>query len=146
MEKIEVSVNRTFGVSSEKVFDAWIIPDSLGHWMFGPEVRQEEIIALETEARLNGAYTFAVRRGEDVIVHVGKYLEYDSPGKLVFTWGVKGESDEESIVTVQLHEGNGGCELSLIHEMDARWQAYQEKTRQSWDYMLGKLEELLVRS
>jgi hypothetical protein len=56
-------VTRQFNASAERVFDAWLSPDLIGRWMFGPNVRDEEVVRILVDARVGGAFSFIVRRG-----------------------------------------------------------------------------------
>ncbi|HEX6930173.1 MAG TPA: SRPBCC family protein, partial [Gammaproteobacteria bacterium] len=110
---IEVRVTQNFNASPEQVFDAWLDPAMLERWMFGPDVRDEEIVRLSLDARAGGRFSFIVRRDGDEIDHVGEYLEIDRPRRLVFTWGIAGVSVDESRVTIDITPRDGGSELSL---------------------------------
>lgn len=140
----QVTVIKEFDVTPEKVFDAWLNPEMLGKWMFGPEVRDEEIIKLETNPKKGGRYSFVVRRDDDIINHLGKYLEVDRPHRLVFTWGIESESEDESVVTVEIETTGKGCQLSLTHELDPKWADYADRTEEGWRFMLGELKEILT--
>ena len=79
-----VRVNRRFNASSQRVFDAWLDPNMLSRWMFGPSVRDEEIVSLSLDPRPGGAFSFVVRRDGREINHVGEYLEIAArlPGRI----------------------------------------------------------------
>jgi len=77
--QIKITVTKNFNVPAKKVFDAWLDTDFLSKWMFGPDVRDEEIIKLETNPEKYGTFSFMVRRGDDVLNHLGTYLEVDRP-------------------------------------------------------------------
>ena len=85
-----VTVRRRFSASAEQVFDAWLDPAMIGQWMFGPKLRDEEIVSLKVDAQVGGRFSFVVRREGKELDHVGKYLEIDRPRRLVFTWGDRG--------------------------------------------------------
>lgn len=140
---VEVRVTQAFDASPERVFDAWLDPAMLGRWMFGPRVREEEIVRLTLDADVGGRFSFVVRRGEEVIDHVGEYLEIDRPRRLVFTWGIAGVSVDESRVTINISPRDRGCELALTHELDADWADYADRTREGWSMMVAMLGKLL---
>ncbi len=142
---IQVRLTRHFPASPERVFDAWLDPASLGRWMFGPDVRDEEIVRIELDARPGGRFSFFVRRKGLEIDHVGQYVEIDRPRRLVFTWGIRGESDDiPSRVAVDVAPTPGGCELTLTHDMAPEWAAYADRTRSGWTTILAALEKALV--
>lgn len=82
---VNMTVSHAFDTSAERVFDAWLDPEMIGRFMFGPALREETIIHLNLDARVGGAFSFKVRRGDQDIDHVGHYREIDRPRRLVFT-------------------------------------------------------------
>ncbi len=136
-----VRVFRSFAAPAEWVFDAWLDPTSIGKWMFGQAVRDEEVLHLKIEPRVGGAFSFLVRRQGTVIDHVGTYREIDRPRRLVFTWGIAGESSDESVVTIEVRPTGTGCELHLTHELDPKWADYVSRTEAGWTKMLNTLAE-----
>src|SRR5690606_856869 len=118
-------------------------PALLGRWMFGPNVRDEEIVRLALDARVGGRFSFVVRRDGEIIDHVGKYLEIERPRRLVFTWGITGVSVDESRVVIEIHPRDDGCEFTLLHELDPDWADYAERTQAGWTHMLDALAKLL---
>lgn len=139
----KIKVTKTFGAPAEKIFDAWIDPEMIGQWMFGPELREEEVVRLETDPEEGGTFSFVVRRDGEELNHLGRYLELDRPRRLVFTWGIESESEEESVVTIEITPAEGGCRLTLTHTLDPKWAEYADRTRESWSYMLDKLSEII---
>src|SRR5262247_4944866 len=137
---VKVRVSRRFSVSPERVFDACLDPEMIGKWMFGPALREEEVLRIVADARVGGSFSFLVRRRGEEIDHVGKYREIDRPRRLVFTWGIAGESDDESLVIIEIVPRETGSELSLTHEMDAKWADYASRTEAGWSKMLDMLE------
>ncbi len=144
-QSVQVRVTRQFNASPERVFDAWLTPEMVGQWMAGPGVREEEVLRLAIDARVGGKFSFFVRRAGEEIDHVGTYLEIDRPRRLVFTWHIEKEEDELSRVTVEIAPRDSGCELTLTHEMDAKWAEYASRTENGWATMIGVLDRFLAR-
>ena len=140
---VKVSVSRHFDASPERVFDAWLDPEMIGKWMFGPALREEEVLRIVADGRVGGAFSFLVRRQGQEIEHVGKYREIDRPRRLIFTWGVAGESEDESLVIIEIVPQGTGAELTLTHEMDAKWADYASRTEAGWAKMLEALAATL---
>lgn len=138
-----VRVTHSFSVAAERVFDAWLKPDMVGLWMFGPRLRDEEVIHLKTDPRVGREFSFLVKRQGTPIDHVGTYREIERPRRLVFTWGIAGssveESAEESVVEVEIVTTSEGCNLTLTHRMDPKWAEYADRTRTGWTTMLHAL-------
>ncbi|WP_426753008.1 SRPBCC family protein [Myxococcus sp. Y35] len=144
-QNVQVRVTRQFNASPERVFDAWLTPETVGQWMLGSNVRDEEVLRVAIDARVGGKFSFFVRRGGVEIDHVGTYLEIDRPRRLVFTWHVDTEADELSRVTVEVTPRDTGCELTLTHEMDAKWADYASRTEKGWATMIDVLAPILER-
>ena len=140
---VSIRVTRRYAASAERVFDAWLDPATIGRWMFGPAVRDEEVLHLRVDARVGGGFSFLVRRDGQEIDHVGTYREIDRPRRLVFTWGIAGESRDESQVTIDIAPLESGCELTLTHEMDPRWAEYAARTEAGWTRMMEALGRAL---
>ena len=141
-EAREARVVRRFDARRERVYDAWLDPAMLGHWMFGPEVRAEEIVRLVVHAHVGGAFSFVVRRGGTEVEHVGEYLALDRPRRLAFTWTVAGEQ-ASSRVLVELAEVHGATEITLVHELAPEWEGFAERAAAAWGVMLDALAQAL---
>lgn len=142
---VEVRVTRYFEASPERVFDAWLVPRSLGQWMFGPRVRDENVVRLDVDPRVGGNFSLKVERNGELIDHVGRYLEIQRPRRLVFTWAVKDDSDDApSEVHIDIEASGSGCVLTLAHRMDAKWSDYADRTRDAWTTMLDALANLFA--
>ena len=138
-EPIKAVVTKRFAASAGRVFDAWLDPDWLGRWMFGPNVRDERIVRLGTEPRVGGKFSFVVDRAGTEIDHVGEYLALDRPRLLVFTWATRDTLPETSRVIVEITPLEDGCELTVTHVMAPSWAAYAERAAGAWRKMLDVL-------
>ncbi|WP_141324021.1 SRPBCC domain-containing protein [Myxococcus sp. AB025B] len=147
---VQVQLTRFFPASAERVFDAWLSPETLGRWMWGPGVRDEEVVHLRVDARVGGGFSFLVRRQGQDIDHIGTYLEMARPQRLVFTWAIREETmSEENIsrVTLDFRPRDSGCELTLTHVMSDTWAEYADRTQAGWATMLTTLaRELTVEA
>jgi uncharacterized protein YndB with AHSA1/START domain len=133
---------QTFAATPERVYAAILDPAFIARFMFGPQLREEEILHLRNEPRVGGAFSYKVRRGGEEIDHVGAFLELDPPRRIVFTWAIAPETDG-STVTIDIAPTPGGCTLTLAHEMAPQWAAYIDRSRAGWEKMLGVLATLL---
>lgn len=141
---VQARVTQHFTVPAEQVFDAWLDPALIGLWMFGPALREEEVVRLTVDAQVGGAFSFVVRRQGQEIDHIGEYLELDRPRRIVFTWGVRGHSDDESRVTIDITPLAQGCELTLTHEISPKWADFVERSRTGWAKMVSVLADQLA--
>ena len=144
-EPVTVRVSRRFDAPPYRVFDAWLDPRAISRWMFGPTIRDEEIVRISLDPRLGGAVSFVVRRQGEEIDHVGEYLEIKRPQRLVFTWGTADTLPDTSRVTVEVAPQASGSELTLTHEMDPKWADYTSRIEASWTKMLASLDTSLVK-
>ena len=144
--KVQVRVKRRFEATAERVFDACLDPQLIGQWMFGKALREQEVLRIALDARVGGEFSFLVRRDGQEIDHVGHYLAIERPKRLAFTWGVAGESTDESRVTIDIAPDGPGCQLTLTHDMDAKWAQYAERTQSGWSRMLDVLATTLDRA
>ena len=142
---IEVRVTRYFEAAPERVFDAWLVPRVLGQWMFGPRVRDENVVRLDVDPRVGGSFSLKVERNGELIDHVGQYLQIERPQRLAFTWAIKDDSgDTPSEVHIEITATGSGCVLTLTHRMDAKWSEYADRTRDAWTTMLDALAGLFT--
>lgn len=147
---VAVHATRRFDASAGRVFDAWLEPAMLGRWMFGPDVRDEEIVRLDADARIGGSFSFVVLRDGAQIDHIGEYLQIERPHRLVFTWaavdeGASSDAVETSRVNIAIMPRADGCELAQTHEMDLKWADYAALTQAGWSTMLEALARHLSR-
>jgi uncharacterized protein YndB with AHSA1/START domain len=138
----EVKVSSQIKAKTEEVFNAWIDPSMITQWMFGPNVRKENLIKIETHPIEGGCFSFMVEREGHIINHVGQYLEVSPYNRLVFTWGIESESESESTVQVDISPTGEGCLLQVTHQLNAKWDAYRNLTQQGWSFMLDKLQAI----
>ena len=137
-------VTRHINSTPERVFDAWLDPEILGQWMFGPNVREEQVLHLNVIPTVGGSYSFLVRRGDAEIDHIGEYLEIDRPRRLVFTWGVRqDEGTEFSRMIVEVAPSEGGTELRIAQEMTPKWADFIERSQGAWQRMANALSRVL---
>jgi uncharacterized protein YndB with AHSA1/START domain len=135
-------VEQAFPVASDRLFDAWVDPAMLGRWMFGPDVRDEQILHLENDARVGGRFSFLVQRGDEKIEHVGEYLRLDRPMALTFTWAIAGEP-HDSRVNVTIEAAPDGSVLALTHTLAPGWEEHLEQVEAAWRKMFAALDRAL---
>lgn len=141
----QAQVTRSFAVNAERVFDSWLDPKLIGQWMFGPALREEEVLHIHVDPHVGGHFLFLVRRNGQELDHVGKYLAIERPHRLSFTWGVAPDTDDESRVKVEITPREFGCELALTHQLTPAWADFATKCQDAWKKMLDALSALLDR-
>ncbi len=140
---VKAVVTRQFPAAAERVFDAWLDPEMLGCWMFGPTVRDEQVVRLGIEPRVGGKFSFVVHRKGTEVDHVGQYLEIERPKLLVFTWATRDSLPDTSRVIVEIVPDGQRCELTLTHVMSDEWADHVDDAVDAWQHMLEKLEGVL---
>ena len=137
-----VRVTRRFEQSPERVFDAWLDPATARRFLFATAAG--ETVRAEIDPRVGGAFNFTERRAGVEAEHIGTYLEIDRPRRLVFTFHTERNSTDLSRVTIEIVPAGRGCELTLAHEIDAKWADYKDRTEAGWTHILGGLAAALA--
>lgn len=146
-QMIEARMSHRFTASPERVFDAWLDPARIRKWMglLASDWGEFDMRRVETDARVGGRFTFSDMRPAGEAVHWGTYLEIDRPRKLVFTWFTSEEAEKEnsSVVTLTIAPDGAGCTATMVHQMDAKWADYVQRTEKGWSTMLAKIDAML---
>jgi len=140
----ELTVERLLAASPERVFDAWVNPDTFVKW-WGPEgfTTPEHLL----DVRPNGRWR-AVMRAPDGQRHIvsGVYREIDRPSCLVFTWAWEDEDGlrgHDSEVELTLRAAGSGTHLHLVHHKIASTDS-RDSHREGWIATLNHLEALFA--
>jgi uncharacterized protein YndB with AHSA1/START domain len=142
---VEATVSHRFTASAERVFDAWLDPAMARVWMQQPfpGLGRLDVRRVEIDARVGGKFTFSDMRAEGEAVHWGYYREIDRPRRLVFAWFTSEEDErtETSVVTLTITPlPGGGCEATIVHQMNAKWAEYVPQTEKGWGSMLRQID------
>jgi len=136
---VSVTVERRLAAAPERVFDAWLDPESLGRWLFAtPEGAMERV---EVDPRIGGRFLVAERRGEELAEHHGEYVALDRPRRIAFDFWTS-FSEERTRVTITIEADGEGSLLSLRH--DGVWADYEERTQKGWAMILENLAKTLT--
>jgi uncharacterized protein YndB with AHSA1/START domain len=139
---VVLSVTRDFSAPAERVFDAWLDPADAARFLFATPDGQ--MIRCDIDPRVGGGFTLTERRAAGDAEHRGRYLEIDRPHRLVFLFAATPAAEGEwTRVTIEIAEATDGCTLTLTHEMDPQWAAYEAQTRQGWTTILENLARIL---
>ena len=135
---VSVTVERRLAAAPERVFDAWLDPESLGRWLFAtPDGLMERV---EVDPRIGGRFLVAERRGEELAAHHGEYVALDRPRRIAFDFWTS-FSEQRTRVTITIEADGEGSLLSLRH--DGVWADYEDRTQKGWAMILGSLERVL---
>ncbi len=128
-------ITRHFEASPERVFDAWLNPETVGKWLF--TTATGEMRRVEIDPRVGGKYLLIDRRHGKDIEHIGEYLEIERPTHLVFTFAVPAFSPQSTRVSIDIVPAGTGCNLTLTHE--GVLEEWVSQTQQGWGMILDGL-------
>jgi uncharacterized protein YndB with AHSA1/START domain len=128
-------VRRIIPVPRERVFQAWLDPESLARWMRPGGATDA---TAEVDARVGGKFRIVMIDGPKRYEHTGEYQAIDPPRRLEFTWVSDATDHRPTVVTIEFLERDRGTELVLTHR---RLPARQvESHRRGWTDILQLLE------
>lgn len=133
-----LTVSRDFDAAPEAVFDAWLDPAKAGKFLFATP--EGEMTKVEIDARVGGNALIVERRESGEAHHRLRYKAIDRPHRLVFLFAADpAEEGEWTRVTIDIAAKGAGATLTLTHEMDPLWAAYEQQTRKGWTMILENL-------
>jgi uncharacterized protein YndB with AHSA1/START domain len=106
-------VRRTIAASPEVLFDAWLDPISLSHWMRPGGI---DSTLARVDPRVGGEYEVIMRTDTTPIRHRGIYRAIERPRRLVFTWESPPTDNRETLVTVDFIPKGASTEVIVTHE------------------------------
>jgi uncharacterized protein YndB with AHSA1/START domain len=142
---LKVCVSRVVRASRQRVFDAWTKPEQMQKWM-GPVGWQ--VPELEADVRTGGKYRIVYRGTPEPApgetpqeltgACYGTYMDVVPPEMLRYTWRADWAPGEETVVTIQLSEVEGGTLVELRQEGFKGSEA-AARHQLGWTGSLGKL-------
>lgn len=138
-ETLTLVVSRRIAAEPRAVFDAWLDPQSVRHWLFATPGGVMETV--ELDPRVGGRFRIVERRGADLAEHFGEYVEIDRPRRLAFDFWTS-FSEERTRITIEIAPDGHGSLVTLTHQ--GVWKDYENRTRQGWTTILESLERSLT--
>jgi uncharacterized protein YndB with AHSA1/START domain len=140
---IILTVSRDFDASPEALFDAWLDPAMAGKFLFATP--DGEIVKVEIDARVGGRALIVDRRASGDAHHHLQYEVIDRPHRLVFLFRADPAGEGQwTRVSIEIVPSGTGSTLTLTHEMDPQWAAYEDQTRKGWTMILESLAKAMV--
>lgn len=148
--RIQATATHRFQVPAERVYDAWLDPAQVRMWM-SAALRsiglEGDLRNVEIDGRVGGRFCFTDMRSGVETRHRGTYLQLDRPHFISFTWSVgENEEPDPSCVSIAFRSEPGGCQATIVHEMDRQWADYLARTESGWARMLAHIDHLLKGS
>jgi len=154
---VTARVTRAFDVPQERVFDAWLNPETMRKWLFTSAASDPAGRKVENDVRIGGTWFVSDRRGGQDYAGDGEYIEIDRPRRLVFTFRMRQFSPTVDRVVVELEPRGEGCLLTLTQqitlprddsmgpeEIETMLAEFRQATEHGWNEMLGLLEQALA--
>ncbi|MGQ7278831.1 SRPBCC family protein [Brevibacillus thermoruber] len=150
---ITLTMKRSFDVSADRVFDAWLNPEMMRKWLFTMESTNK---VAKNEPHVGGTWEIVDHRGGKDYRAIGEYIEIDPPNRLVFTFKMPQFSDTEDRITVECKPLEKGCEMTFTQEIvvphEEGWtekdieqalREYHDSTEQGWNFMFLGVKQLV---
>lgn len=140
-DKALLVIRRVFDASPARVFDAWMDHAQFEQWI-GPEGVRCDVPVFEP--KVGGQYQLIMHVPDGrIFAVVGKFKSIDRPHGFSMSW--KGDSGEDSLITVSLRDLDGKTELTLRHE-GLQTVANRDDHENGWNSALNKLERFVVQA
>lgn len=136
-----VVVRRRMPAPREIVYQAWIDPHGIRHWMCPGDVISAEAVL---DVRVGGSFHITMKSKDRVYEHIGTYQVVDPPAKLSFTWSGVENSKELTLVTVEFFPHGDESELVITHERLAQADVAQ-RYQNGWGTIADKFAAYLAR-
>lgn len=141
-DPVILTVTRDFAAPAERVFDAWLNPAEARRFLFATP--DGEMLTCEIDPRVGGRALIVERRASGEARHRMQFEVINRPSRLVFLFAADPAAEGQwTRVSVHIAPTATGCTLTLTHEMDPEWAAYEEQTRKGWTMILGSLARTL---
>jgi uncharacterized protein YndB with AHSA1/START domain len=141
IDPIVLKVTRDFAAPPERVFDVWLDPEDARRFLFATP--DGEMLTVEIDARVGGDGLIVERRASGDARHRIKFEAIERPTRLVFLFSADpAEEGQWTRVSIDIAPTPGGCTLTLTHEMDPEWAAYEQQTRHGWTTILAGLARI----
>jgi uncharacterized protein YndB with AHSA1/START domain len=132
-------VRRVFKTDRQTLFAAFARADEMSRWFFPWKGGRAEAT---NRFEVGGTYQVEMFPPDGgSYMHTGEYKDIVPQQKIVFTWNSPAVKD--TLVTIELHEVNGGTEVVLTHEFLPSEEAYGSH-QEGWAGCLDRLDDLVM--
>ncbi len=113
MNDLSLTVQRRIAAIAERVYNAWLDPETLVHFM--SNCQGITLTSAQTDPRVGGRFRLVMNNGTKDIPHTGTYLELTPHSRIAFTWESEYSTVEGSTVTLDLVPVGAETLLTLTH-------------------------------
>jgi uncharacterized protein YndB with AHSA1/START domain len=136
-------LRRTFDAARDRVFNAWLSPESLRVFMPG----EHKVLDLSVDPRVGGSYRITWDTPNGVMTVGGVYREIVKNERIVCTW--TWEEDDasdvhETLLTLEFHPLGDKTELVLTHT-NFRNEESRNGHASGWQKIVDKLAQFVER-
>ncbi len=134
---IKVQAIRRYDCSAERIFDAFLDPAQAGKFMFATPTGK--MVRAEVQPHVGGKFVFVDRRPNGDAERFGTFVELTRPKRIAFRFAVQKDAKEADLVTVDITPRDKRCEVTITHEIDARFAPVKDKVAEGWTSILAAL-------
>jgi len=132
-------ISRIFNAPCPLVFKAWTEPEQMRKWWCPQGV---EMISLEADTQVGGAYRFHMTSEKGNHIAFGKYTEVIPNKRIQFTWQWESYAMPDSVVTLDFEDLGKTTRLTLTHAGLPDEEDVSEHSR-GWSSLLEKFDRIL---
>jgi uncharacterized protein YndB with AHSA1/START domain len=141
MKELELTLNRRFAASRERVFKAWLDPRTLAKFMKPTDLENLDAV-VSTDPVTGGRFSILMKMPDSDIPHEGTYLEINPYSRLQFTWE-SANSLDDSVVTIDLVEVDAHTTDLTLHQIKFKNESKRDGHIMGWNRMLDVLTRVL---
>ena len=132
----KVLVERLVPAPPRTVFEAWLDPEALRHFMCpAPGAR---VTRAECDPRVGGKFLIVMNVGGQDLPHRGEYVEIERYTRMEFTW-VSAHAGEGSRVTLRFAESPGGQTKLMLEHVGLADAEIRSRHHSGWSNILAEL-------
>lgn len=141
----EITITRMIDANRQKVWDAWTKPEYLSEW-FGVPPLAATRESTSIDLRVGGTWRADLVNAQDGtrMPFTGKYLEINSPSKLVFTIEEAGNPNVET-ATVTLTDRVGTTEMTFNQKGHLPPAQYGDPLRNGYNSFFERMIKVIMR-
>ena len=138
-ENVVLNMSRKFEATVEKVWDAWTNPDIISKWWLPDGFTEPK--PNEVDLTVGGGFKFHMQPPEGDAFYAHGIFKEIIPNKLIKSTWLWSHSDQETLLTIEFKESNGGTELILTHELFMD-EAQRDLHSDGWQKCFDRIENL----